>query len=230
MNLRMLRKYAKIAGARLGLRSTIRFPDEPFKWSVAHDGMLPRNREEFLNDLILTQGVCLVDVGANVGAWSIRASKYYESVYAFEPNRKFFSRLERNIRLNRLYNVHPYNVALGDTDGISTQRVIHVEELARTTGVMGDARVQTRRLDGFDLLPSIIKIDVEGAAIQVIRGALGTIRAHRPIIIIETHTSEERLEGGLLDKLLPEYRWRERYREYTGTPIPRQPFLIGSSS
>lgn len=225
----MLRKSAKKTAARIGVRSTMRFPDEPFIWSVTYDGMLPRHKEEFLNDLILSPGVCLVDAGANVGAWSIRASKYYDSVHAFEPNKKFFSSLERNIALNHLDNIHAYNLALGEIDGITTQRVIYNEQMAKTTGIMDDAKVQTRRLDSLSLEPSIIKIDVEGAAIQVIRGALSTISAHRPKIIIETHTTDERLEGGLLGKMLPEYHWVERYREYPETAHSRQLFLVGRS-
>jgi FkbM family methyltransferase len=204
--------------SNMGLKKM--YPGEQFIWVYPHSGMLTQHREEFLNDLILTPGKSLVDVGANVGAWAIRASRFYEHVYAFEPNRTFFGGLERNIRLNHCNNTEAFNIALGDTDGYTSQTIM-------THGKKGADSVPTRRLDSFQLNPSILKVDVEGTGDRVLKGALRTIASSHPTIILETHSQEERLEGGIIQELLPDYVWKTMLREYPENRWPPQLFLIG---
>ena len=201
--------------SNMGLKK--KCPGEPFVWVYPHSGMLIQHREEFLNDLILTPGTSLVDVGANVGAWAIRASQFYKQVYAFEPNRTFFDGLQKNIRLNHCNNSKLFNTALGDTEGITERAIL-------THGRKGKESVPTKRLDSFQLKASILKIDVEGTGDRVLKGALETIATNHPKIILETHSNEERLEGGIIQKLLPDYTWKTIFREYPGNKWPPQLF------
>ena len=59
--------------------------------------------------------------------------------------------------------------------------------------------VKIRTLDSFSLKPIAIKIDVEGYELEVIEGALETIKAHKPLLMIEMNNQEEFLP--LLDSL-----------------------------
>jgi FkbM family methyltransferase len=61
----------------------------------------------------------IIDAGANIG----RATLYFKyiypeaTIYAFEPDKKSFQVLEKNIKENRLENVHAFNIALSDKKG-----------------------------------------------------------------------------------------------------------------
>src|SRR5438093_5602567 len=70
--------------------------------------------EIFLRPYIHRKGNCFVDVGANVGSWSISSSPYYSEVWAFEPNPRTAKTLLRNLRMRRIRNVRVCPVALGE--------------------------------------------------------------------------------------------------------------------
>ena len=59
----------------------------------------------------------VVDAGANIGAFSVIASKKVNKVFAIEPHPKAFSFLCANVRLNNCYNVVPVNAAISDRIG-----------------------------------------------------------------------------------------------------------------
>ena len=62
----------------------------------------------------------ILDVGANIGGFTLPIAKHVSSlngkVYAFEPQRIVFQQFCANVFLNRLDNVHAYNIALGDKE------------------------------------------------------------------------------------------------------------------
>ena len=69
---------------------------------------------------ILHPGDCFVDVGANVGFFTVIAARLVGEggrVYAFEPETANFNRLKQNVALNGLTNVMLYQAAVGDRDG-----------------------------------------------------------------------------------------------------------------
>ncbi len=60
----------------------------------------------------------VVDIGANIGVFSILASKYTKNnVFAFEPVLENFKLLESNIRLNKAKNIIPIRMAIADKEG-----------------------------------------------------------------------------------------------------------------
>lgn len=185
------------------------------------------HNEQFLEDIILKNaiGKVLVDAGANAGAWAIRASRSYQAIYAFEPNPVFFRSLVRNIRMNHAWNVNPVQKALGDWDGKSVHNVL----INKPFKPFLPFAVDTVQLDPMNLDVSVLKIDVEGAGYQVVKGALKTIERSKPIIIMEVHTAVE-LE---IPSLIPSYHWSKRYREMEEDWIVKengkQVFLIGTN-
>lgn len=144
----------------------------------------------------------VLDVGANVGWYTLHFAKSLREVggkvYAIEPVPRTFAELTRNIQLNGYSDtVYPFNLALGDSDGIAelyipgyfgsaaaSQRQLFPDDTYHTVKcqmVTLDTFVSKHRVDQLDL----IKCDVEGSELFVLRGGLCTIERHKPIIMLE---------------------------------------------
>jgi FkbM family methyltransferase len=141
---------------------------------------------------VLRPGDLFVDVGANVGSYSILASGVAGArTLAVEPVTGTFERLRDNIRLNDLEGlIAPVHAGVGRTVGVArysvlhdtTNRVLHPEETEDAE------QVPLTTLD--DLLrtsePCLMKIDVEGYEGEVLSGAALTLsRRTLKVIIIE---------------------------------------------
>ncbi len=127
-----------------------------------------------------------IDIGAHVGLWSRWLVDFFEKVDAFEPIKEHAELFERNVVGNR-WRLH--NVALG-----SEARSVGMKLYSGDTGrshVCGTGQTQMVRLDAFGFEDvDLIKIDVEGYELQVLRGAERTLLECKPIIIIEQRGCE----------------------------------------
>ena len=143
----------------------------------------------------------IIDVGANVGYYSIELNHVQPKegkLVCFEPVATTCVQLERNIELNKLQKmVTVFNLGLSDRDLTTTMflpkksgssaasaRNLHPDEEFTSQVVMMtslDKVYPTLGLNGCDL----IKIDVEGGELNVIQGALETIKRFRPVIFAE---------------------------------------------
>ncbi len=130
------------------------------------------------------ENATFVDVGANVGGYAVRAASWDMKVYAFEPNPHNLALLRRNIEINNAsVNVLPF--ALGSRAGkASLSPVGGVSRIVKEDGV----EVEMRTLDSFEL-PGVdlLKVDVEGYELEVIKGAKLTLEKYHPVIMIEMH-------------------------------------------
>ncbi len=134
----------------------------------------------------------ILDVGANLGAFSIPIAQKIAAgggaIFAFEPQRIVYYQLCGNIFLNRLDNVHAFNVAIGSAAGeidIPDLQYANCEnvggftlsELAKTVykveEIGGSNIVQIQCLDALKLprAPDLIKVDVEGFELEVLKGS-----------------------------------------------------------
>lgn len=146
---------------------------------------------------LVAPGHCVVDVGANIGRITVLASRQVGPmgrVVAFEPSPKVISSLYRNLEINRCANVTVHNVAVTDLDGALTFNMPlgtnsgwgSLRELA--TGAAVRIEVSGRRLDSLLAgLPPVrlLKVDVEGADLRVIRGAQALLRRDLPAVVLE---------------------------------------------
>lgn len=129
-------------------------------------------------------GRTFVDVGANVGGYSVRAAAFDMKVYAFEPNPHNLKLLQRNIEINKVtVDVLPF--ALGSKpQKARLQPQGGVSRIVKDEGI----EVEMRTLDSFDLpAADLLKIDVEGYELEVVKGARETLRKYRPVLMIEMH-------------------------------------------
>lgn len=140
-----------------------------------------------------------MDVGSFIGTHSLFFATFcgLGHVQAFEANPDTFPVLERNIRANGLAGkVVAANTALGSHAG--NARILFGEAgNAGSTRVEfddGDGGTQVSTIDleaaGAGGEISLIKIDVEGAELEVLAGGVEVIRKHRPILCVEIHTTE----------------------------------------
>jgi FkbM family methyltransferase len=132
------------------------------------------------------------DIGAFVGYLTLvmRRIAGPRNVLAIEPDPASYELLRHNLILNNFDDVHALPIVIGAKRGHA--RLDRVEDRpSQTTTTMdeaGDYEVAT--LD--DLLerfgaPGIVKIDIEGAEADALRGGSRLLRAVRPVFILETH-------------------------------------------
>jgi len=126
-----------------------------------------------------------VDVGAHVGLWSWNLAHEFGEVYAFEPVAEHRECFRRNVPPDQFPHVHLRAMALGDKPGN-----VHMKTESGSSGntqVAGQGGdVLLERLDSLGLSNvDLIKIDVEGMELSVLRGAEETIKSSWPVVCVE---------------------------------------------
>jgi FkbM family methyltransferase len=148
------------------------------------------------------KGSLAVDAGAYIGTHSTYFAKVcgIERVLCFEANAESFEFLTENLRAGNLDGrVTANNKALGAQRGSAHLAAADVELNKDSTSVVAaqddtDGSVVVTTIDeevGPSAAVSLIKIDVEGAELDVLRGARGVIRRSRPLLCIEVHSGRQ---------------------------------------
>ena len=155
-------------------------------------------------------GSTVLDVGAHIGSITIPMANLVGPeghVYAFEPQRKIHRELVYNLRLNNLTNVTALRFAIGSVPGVVEMDPVDIYDGEVRVGSGGD-EVEVRTIDSFGFTDvSVMKVDVEGYQLEVLKGARETIEASRPVLIAELG-SQLRTESFELLKSLG-YEWEE---------------------
>ncbi len=153
----------------------------------------------------LKRGDVFIDVGSYIGLMTIAASKFVGSdgaVHAFEPNPETFQILKKNIEINHVHNVFLYNLALGSR---KEEALIYSNPAKRGSASLVEGHQKHRKgsvthidtLDNFIKARPIlslanirmIKIDVEGWELEVLKGGKNFFSSKEaPIIIVEYST------------------------------------------
>lgn len=174
----------------------------------------------------LRPGDLFIDIGANVGSYTILASAHAGAeTISFEPVPSTFSRLVNNISINQLHNnVKAFNIALGSAKGSidfthAFDTVNHVEMMSGENTI----KVELNTLDAIlrdNQFPALIKIDVEGFETEVIKGATKTLRSDQlKAIIIELNGSA--LRYGYDESLIHETLVGLGFSSYNYYPFTR---------
>lgn len=142
-------------------------------------------------------GDVVFDIGAHAGFYSLLAAELAGSrgkVFAFEPLPRNFEFLKRHIKMNGFSNIEPINAAVSSTEGHS---FFNTGENSFTgcLSKKGGLSVKTVSIDGLAgrkqvPLPDVMKIDVEGAEADVLKGASGILEKARPVIFLALHNKE----------------------------------------
>ncbi len=132
------------------------------------------------------------DVGAHYGYYTLLSSALVGpqgKVFAFEPSPGNVPRLRKHLEINHCTNVQVLECALSDHEGTArfdNQTGSGTGHLAQE----GRIQVQITTLDAVSArlgVPNVVKIDCEGAEVEVLKGSETTIRASRPAIFLSTH-------------------------------------------
>jgi FkbM family methyltransferase len=148
------------------------------------------------------KGNVAVDIGAHVGAYTMRLAQNFRFVYAFEPSFPTFRLLQQNIKNNHVTkNVELENMAVSDSSGNKTMQVPEKVPTASTleskhyewVKMAGTVAVRAVSLDDYFINGigkiDFVKIDVEGHELAVLKGMTGIIKKHRPVMSVEVHQS-----------------------------------------
>ena len=142
----------------------------------------------------INEGDVVFDIGAHWGYFTLLASECSGPtgrVFAFEPLPHNLVRLRRHVDVNECDNVTVLGLAVSDRDGtdrFNTQYGSRTGHLSED----GQTEVRTAALDGLVERgmvppPTVMKVDVEGAEMKLLRGAESVIASAKPLIFLSTH-------------------------------------------
>jgi FkbM family methyltransferase len=158
----------------------------------------------FYNLVNKNENVNIVDIGANVGLYSLYAKFLPKSqFYSFEPYKFTYDILNDNIKLNDITNVKTYNFGIADKKGKTILNVCLTHDGLHT---MGDnplrfsnitpMEVEIDTLDNIffnnNIKVDFIKIDTEGYEYFILKGGEQTIKTYKPIIQLEFNETNMR--------------------------------------
>ena len=181
---------------------------EPFKHFCYRS---PEMAEELDNFITLTgDRKMFLDIGALHGIFSLvfAAKASSARAVAVDASPIAFARLLYNVHKNQLANITPVECAISDTEG--TLRM-HYEWEHAVAAENNDLQkkylsVNKQTVDklstNLDFHPDVIKIDVEGHEVKVIRGAMRTLEKNKPLVFLELHPLRIRNEGDRIQDLL----------------------------
>lgn len=139
----------------------------------------------------------IIDAGAFTGDTSLPLSKITnKNVYAFEPFHDSFKLLKKNVSINNIENIVPVEKSLGNING---ERTLYLSG-SNVQGITSDPdirnydnelKVQEITVDRFveenNLDVGLITADVEGAELDLLKGAINTIKTQKPILHISIY-------------------------------------------
>jgi FkbM family methyltransferase len=185
-----------LRGAGQGLR---------FNVAGSHSGFILGNHEPEVQQLlaaILRPGMVYYDAGANVGFFAVIAARLVGpsgQVVCFEPLPDNARQIEHNARLNGFSNI----LILCDALGGSNRTEVFQTSAEPTWGMLatvgkapdrasGQIKVNVQTLDSIEARerlrpPDVFKMDIEGAEAEALGGAMRTLQASRPILVVELH-------------------------------------------
>ncbi len=166
--------------------------------------------DEKVEDFIPRRGDVILDVGSNIGLYSIKNSGRIGPegrIWAIEPNPTVFSRLLKNLKTNETRNVTPVQKAVSSKSGIvdfavssgitPEGKILPKGELAnnRNTSVKVDCVtiddfVSENRINKIDTM----KLDVEGEEYEALKGARSKALPIIDRIVLEYHSEDRKKE------------------------------------
>lgn len=208
--------------------------------------------ERLLFDNLLSDKMTILDIGANIGWYSILWGKKYKKakIYTYEPVQELFETTIANLLLNGVSNVQVIQTALSDarSDMIDFNYSPECSGLSSIRRVMGYSEQGRISVNNQTLADSIselnigaidvIKCDVEGAEYNVIKGGIECIKKHLPILVLELyhewskhfgyHPDEpiKELKALGYEVFLPKQGKLEKVDHYIGEDFERQNYFF----
>jgi len=168
-------------------------------------------------EMNLVQGVAM-DIGANCGMFTIPLARKLGNngrVISIEAERKNVELLKRNVKLNKLENVHIIDKGCYSKKGEMTFYLDRFGTGGHSLLEIKNAKKETIKIDTIDNIlrdlkikhVDLIKVDVEGVEIEVFKGAKNTLKRSHPKMVFEAMTPKKIEE---IKKFLSKYKYKIR--------------------
>lgn len=221
-------------GYARGLWIEIDLAHERTWWAGSHEPSVQRALQQ-----LVAPGSVFYDIGAHIGFFSLPTARSGAHVTAFEPDPESAARLRKHATRNQFdVTLRVIEAALWSRSENSmtfrrgkprSQGGILDGDHHPVTGTGPCIQVRAFRLDDFvargNPPPETVKIDVEGAAAEVLQGGIETLRSHRPALVVEVHTAGEQLA---IEKVLTMLSYRSKWN-IPPEQFPRQCFAFGNA-
>ena len=176
--------------------------DRGFLKALSQDNREPFTVEQILNRV--TDETVFLDVGGHLGQFSLAVAAQLrhlntQKVFVFEPFSRSFEYLERNIEANNLQNIiKSESLCISDKNGVIYFYADPLQSDYSSTvknsdgsSVKSKIEVKTVTIDSYFKSispPTLVKIDVEGAELSVLRGMTEIISKYKPTLLIECNS------------------------------------------
>lgn len=185
--------------------------DKGVELALYQTGTYEKGTIQLLGDF-LKQGSIFMDIGANIGLMSTIASKIVGEkgrVYAVEANPKTIEVLRHNCAINQCENIEILPIALASEKGSAIlYENWNVNRGGASLFSQGDEHgitVSKERLDDLfspDSPVHLVKIDVEGFELEVLKGGVDWFKTQQPVFIIEVSTQRSNQEGATPESIM----------------------------
>jgi len=202
--------------------TTFTYRDQPFTFAIAHprdliqnyhlNGRFYEQEELLLMEEFMPWGGLFLDVGANVGNHSVWMGRFRAArCVCVEPNPAVLPLLKENLRVN-INDGGVIEAGLGK--GHETGRGLRTPDEGNLghTMVEGEGDVCVMPGDALELRPDMVKIDTEGAELDVLAGLEATINLARPVVFVEVMNGNARALGRWA--FARGYKLHARHRRY----------------
>lgn len=165
-------------------------------------------------------GNLFLDVGANVGTFSVRLASCFKEVVAVEPHPINVYMLRKNMELNNVNNVKILEIAASRNLGLmffnqmndsSIASEARVENAPNPNAKAPPFHVIAVPLDDYNLNPDFIKMDIEGGEYEAIYGLKETIKRCKPVILMEIHQFFDGRNVGRFQNTMAEFGYKCTY-------------------
>lgn len=176
---------------------TVSINGKKYRYSISDIQSLtvfdPEYEKEVTQKLIALSGSdsVFIDVGAHVGRYTILLADLCKIVISIEADPVNFKKLNKNIEINGVDNVTLIHKAMSNRQGAikfylgKTKGVGSIKKKNGKCYIQIESDTLDSTIETLNIAPSVIKIDVEGAELDVLRGFTKTLRLSRPIVICE---------------------------------------------
>jgi FkbM family methyltransferase len=174
-------KFCDISGNIIDLSLSENYKQHAFAEHSCVSAIINQFNRDFYYFLKRQEELNIIDLGANIGLFSIYASPVAEKIFAVEPTPSHFELLNELVKLTEKQNIETYQIAIGLENGESD---FHIHERNSTMNSFVQhktdphsgktVRVKTLTLNSFidslnlDAKIGFVKMDIEGFENQVV--------------------------------------------------------------